>query len=182
MSIRVAITVLLTVGMASCQQDAPPPATPVEAEPMATNGYVSPGKPNVMPVNVKYRLLDTPEVGQPVRIELTLVSSIASAGLGFDLQAEHGLTVAPDSLSRTFAPLPARTPETTVVTVTPQMEGRFYLRVAANVVAGGDSKTRIVTIPIQVGEGTRPLQSHGEIKTDAEGNPVVSLPAQVKEE
>ena len=68
------------------------------------------------------------------------------------------------------------------MTITPQREGRFYLRVTADVSAGGDTKTRVVTIPIQIGEGTRELEAHGEIKTDAEGNPIVSLPAEVKEE
>lgn len=187
MTHRIAMTAFLMIvilGASACQQREPVTTNGdvPEAEQATNEVYQSPGKPILVPVDVKYRLLDTPQVGQPVRIELTLVSSIATTGLGYTLQAEDGLTIDPAALNKTFVGKPALTPQTTVVSVTPQLEGRFYLRVAANIVAGGDSKTRIVTIPIQIGSGTRTTESLGEVKTDADGNPVVSLPAETDRE
>lgn len=139
--------------------------------------YQSPGKPILVPVDVKYRLLDTPRVGQPLGLELTLVSSVATGGMSYTLQAENGLALDRARLTESFAGKPAMSPQTTTVLITPQSEGRFYLRVLASIVVSGQSQSRTITIPIQVGAGTRQLETMGEIKTDAEGNPVVSLPA-----
>ena len=179
------VLMIAVIGLSACQRNesglAQDPV--VESESVASNDvYESPGAPSVVPVDVKYRLLDTPAVGQPLRIELTLVSPLATGGLGYTLEPEAGLSVDSTSLRRSYAGKPARTPETSIVSITPQTEGRFYLRVLANVDAGGDSMTRVVTIPIQIGQGTRETETLGEIKTDAEGNPVVSLPAKIKDE
>ena len=153
------------------------PATEAAIEPLAEDVYQSPGKQNLIPIDVKYRLLNIPQVGQPVNLELTLVSSVATASFGYALEAEDGLLLAPASSVQTFSGKPAQSPEVVQVTVTPQREGRFYLRVNANVVTGNKSLTRVVTIPIQVGAGTRQLQQHGEVGVDEDGNPIVSLPA-----
>ena len=79
-----------------------------------------------------------------------------------------------------MASKPARTPETTVVTLTPAMEGRHYLHVNCNVAVGGQVMTKVVPIAIQVGQGTRALQPMGEVKTDSEGRPIVVLPAETE--
>ena len=139
--------------------------------------YQSPGGRLRAPIDVKYRLLDTPHVGQPLLLELTLMPTVAATDFGFTLQPEDGLVVNAAHLTTSFAGKPARTPERSTVSITPQREGRFYLRVVANVVVNGQSKSRTVTIPIQVGAGTRELEAMGELKIDADGNPIVSLPA-----
>ena len=178
------IAAIAAIGVSACQNNGPGAAQDsiVEAGSVATDDvYESPGAPNVVPVDVKYRLLDTPAVGQPLRIELTLVSPLATGGLGYTLEAEEGLSIDAALQKRSYAGKPARTPELSIVSITPQTEGRFYLRVLANVIAGGNSMTRVVTIPIQIGQGTRETETLGEIKTDAEGNPVVSLPAEIKD-
>ena len=148
----------------------------VSPQPVDTT-YQSPGKPIVVPVDVKYRLLDTPEVGKPLGLELTLMSSVETSSMGYGLQPEDGLVIDQAELAASFAGKTAMTPQTTTVSITPQREGRFYLRVAANIVVNGERKTRTITIPIQVGAGTRELETMGEIKVDAEGNRVISLPS-----
>ena len=177
-----AITLLLiaTLGaVAACQQQLPAESddASISKDEISSEVYQSPGKPILVPVDVKYRLLTKPQVGQPFELELTIVSSLATMGLGYSINAESGLSVDPAAIKRNFAGKPARTPETTSLTITPLLEGRFYLRVSANIVLNGETRTRIVTIPIQVGEVGRQLESMGEVVTDDEGNPVVSLPA-----
>ncbi len=139
--------------------------------------YQSPGKRLRAPIDVKYRLLNTPQVGQPLLIELTLMPTVATTGFGFTLKPEDGLVVNAAQLTKSFAGKVKMTPERTTVSITPQREGRFYLHVAANVVVNGQSKSRTVTIPIQVGAGTRELEVMGEVKIDADGNRIMSLPA-----
>ena len=100
---------------------------------------------------------DTPQVGQPLSLELTLMPTISTTGFGFTLNPEEGLVVDTAQLTNSFAGKAAMTPQTTTLSITPQREGRFYLHVTANVVVNGQNKSRIITIPIQVGAGTRAL-------------------------
>ena len=171
---------LASVSFAACQQQSADSdelaATEQEA---AEEVFESPGKTNLTPLDVHYRLLDTPQVGQPFELEVTLVSTEATTGMGFSVDADSALVVDPRGMQRSFAGKAARTPETTRLSITPAMEGRFYVRVSGNVVVNGRSQSRVVTIPIQVGQGTRQLEQMGEVVTDEDGNPVVSLPVQI---
>ncbi len=176
------LLLLAAVGLVSACQDEPTAAADTaEPEPVAA-AYQSPGKPDLVPVDLRYRLLTTPEVGKPFQLELTIASPVATASLGYTLAAENGLLVDANSASFTVASKPARTPETTVVTLTPAMEGRYYLHVTCNVLVDGRMMTKVVPIAIQVGQGTRTLQQMGEIKTDSEGRPIVVLPAETPED
>jgi len=183
MTHKLTITAFLLAALIACQQQ------PDVSEDDATANneqpgdvYQSPGKPILVPVDVKYRLLDTPQVGQPFSLELTIVSSVATSAIGYKIDAESGLSVDRTALSRNFSDKAAMSPVTTTLTITPLQEGRFYLRVSANVLVNGVNKSRIITIPIQVGEGSRQLEQMGVVMTDDEGNPVVSLPATEKKE
>lgn len=167
--------------VAACQDEPTAAADPAGLEPVAV-AQQSPGKPDLVPVDLRYRLLSTPEVGKPFELELTIASPFATASLGYTLAAENGLLVDASTSSFTVAGKPARTPETTVVTLTPAMEGRHYLHVTCNVLVDGRMMTKVVPIAIQVGQGTRTLQQMGEIKTDSEGRPIVALPAETPED
>lgn len=166
---------------AACQDEPSAAADPAGPEPVAA-AQQSPGKPDLVPVDLRYRLLATPEVGKPFELELTIVSPVATASLGYSLAAENGLLVDAQTASFTVASKPAHTPETTVVSLTPAMEGRYYVHVTCNVVVNGQSMTKVVPIAIQVGQGTRALQQMGEVKTDSEGRPIVALPAETPED
>ncbi len=177
-----AVTLLAAMGLlVACQSEPATETEPLVAAPVS-DVFQSPGKPETVPVNLKYRLLETPQVGQSFDIELTIVSSIDTPSLGFDVLPEEGLAV--DARSATFSASskPANSPETSVISVTPTREGRFHLRVTCNVMVNGQMVKRVVPIAIQVGQGTLALEQMGEIKTDEDGNAVVSLPAEMTEE
>lgn len=173
------VALLASIGLlAACQSEPAAEAEPVAAIPDSAV-FESPGKPETVPVNLKYRLLDSPLVGQPFNIELTIVSSIDTPSLGFDVGAENGLMVDARSASYSVSSRPANSPETAVISVTPTHEGRFHLHVTCNVMVDGRMLTRIVPIAIQVGQGGPVLEQLGEIRTDADGKEVISLPAEI---
>ncbi len=176
------VALLASMGLlGACQGESATDAEPVA--PVADSDvFESPGKPDLVPVNLKYRLLETPQVGKPFDIELTVVSSVDTPSLGFDVGTEDGLFVDTASASYSVSSKPANSPETSVISVTPTREGRFHLRVTCNVIVNGQTLTRVVPIAIQVGQGKLALEQMGEIKTDEHGNDVVSLPAEIPEE
>ena len=147
---------------------------PANSEP----AYESPGKPNVQPVDISYRLLGTPAVGQPLEIELTMISSLPASSTGYRLSVENGLVVDPGFNSIESAAADAFKPRKEIVRITPATEGRFYLTVIGSAVVNGQPASRQIMIPIQVGAVGRELQQMGEIRTDRDGNPIVSLPAE----
>ena len=164
--------------LGACWNESEAEAEPVTSIP-GSEVFESQGKPETVPVNLKFRLLETPRVGQPFEIELTVVSPIETPSLGFDVGTEDGLLVDTATASYSISSKPANSPETSVVSVTPTREGRFHLYVTANVMANGQMLTRVVPIAIQVGEGSLALEQMGEDKTDEDGNDVISLPAEV---
>tara|TARA_R110002096_G_scaffold2619_5_gene13564 strand:- start:877 stop:1419 length:543 start_codon:yes stop_codon:yes gene_type:complete len=178
------LLLLASVSIAACQQQPSAGETEVaDVQPEHSDAvFESPGKTNLTPLNVSYRLLDVPQVGQPFRLELTLISSQATSNMGYSVAAEGALVVAPHEAERTFSSKPASVPETSILTITPAMEGRFYVQVTASAVFDGRRQPHTVTIPIQVGQGTRQLEQMGEVVTDEDGNPVVSLPAEIDQD
>ena len=176
------LLLLASLGLlVACQSEPAGETEPVVAVP-ESDAFESPGKPQTIPVDLKYRLLDTPQVGQSFDIELTVVSSVDTPSLGFDVMPEDGLRVDAATASFAAASKPANSPETSVISVMPTREGRFHLRVSCNVMVDGRMLTRIVPIAIQVGQGSLALEQMGEIRTDADGNAVISLPAEIPEE
>jgi hypothetical protein len=173
------VMALLAAGgmFASCQGKAPATETAAQAGEPATPVYESPGKPQLVPVNLKYRLLEVPQVGQPFAIELTIESSVDTASLGYSIDAGSGFVVDAQSATWSVASQAAHAPESTVVRFTPVAEGRFHINVNCNVMVNGQMMSRVVPIAIQVGQGTRQLEQIGELGQDADGNPIVSLPA-----
>ena len=184
MTIRYETNVVALLALAgllvACQGE---PAANTEPEAVAeTTTFESPSKPQTIPVDLKYRLLEAPQVGQSFDIELTVVSSIDTPSLGFEVAPEDGLLVDPGSATYSASSKPANSPETSIISVTPTREGRFHLRVTCNVMVNGQMQSRIVPIAIQVGQGTLELEQMGEIGTDEDGNAVISLPAEISRE
>lgn len=163
----------------SCGHDGAPTKTaePGKVPATADSVFESPGKPNVQAVEVSYRLLGTPAIGQPLDIELTMISSGPAASSHYRLSAQEGLVVDPGFDRVESVSAEAFIPHKEIVTITPVNEGRHYLTVIASAVVNGAPTSQQVLIPIQVGAGSRELQQIGEIRIDQDGNPVVSLPA-----
>ncbi|MDJ0710930.1 MAG: hypothetical protein QNJ14_11085 [Woeseiaceae bacterium] len=185
MSIRLKIlTILLPAAfglLAGCQGDPAAELAPIARAP-EFEVFEPPGKPDTIPVNLKYRLLEVPQVGQPFDIELTVVSSVDTPSLGFNVSPEDGLQIESQSASFAASSKPANSPGTSVISVTPTREGRFHLRVNCNVMVDGRMLNRVVPIAIQVGQGSPTLEQMGEIKLDADGNSLISLPAEISDD
>jgi len=133
--------------------------------------------PAEAPVDVRYRLLGIPQVGQAVDIEVSLMPLVDAASVGFMLRPDDGVLIEPNTRRFTVNGAIARNAQTRIVSITPQREGRFYVNVDASIVVNGATKSRFVTIPIQVGAGGPELERMGEVTTDAEGNRIITLPA-----
>ena len=173
----VAVPAVILLG--ACEQESAASKDQLEAS--ADGGPSSPTAPRhspaEAPVDVRYRLLTTPQVGQPVQIEVSLVPLVDAASVGFKLRPDDGVLVASNMRSFTADAVGARIPQSQIVTVTPQREGRFYVNVDASIIVNGETKSRVVIIPIQVGMGGPELERMGETLIDAEGNRIISLPA-----
>lgn len=165
--------------LSACEQQSvtekEPLAASAEAEAWSTTAARR--TPAEAPVDVRYRLLTTPQVGQPFELEVSLVPLVDAASVGFQLRPDEGVLIAPATRQFTAEAVIARNARSQIVAITPQREGRFYVNVDASIVVHGETKFRVVTIPIQVGTGGPELERMGETMTDAEGNLIISLPA-----
>lgn len=139
----------------------------------------SPGKPSA-PVDIGYRVLGTPLVGQPVAIELTLASPLA----GQQLRLSYFIN---DSESLRFADSQPREIELSIdadegsaarqVTVVPQREGRLYLNVTAEIETEIGFLLKSMAIPLSVGYAEGEPAVNGRLEQTADGETVVSMPA-----
>jgi hypothetical protein len=146
----------------------------------AADARSSPGKPTA-PITIDYEVIGTPVVGQPVSINLDVKSSVADTPVTLSYRINDASSLAfPEAQ-------PRRLPLGTLgggaqhasqqVTVVPQREGRAYLNVSAEVETADGTLLKSIAIPIQVGTTPGGRQANGEVVRDAEGEPVISLPA-----
>lgn len=172
----------LTAAFTACRQDAGETSagaggTPAAAPAQAVEGR-SPGKP-AAPVDIEYRILGTPLVGQPVAVEIRLSSPAA----GQRLRIQYSIN---DAGSLVFADAQPRSIDVEIprdasaaarqVRVVPQREGRVYLNVAAEVTTENGMMLKSIAIPISVGSNAVTLETNGALK-QSDGETVLSLPA-----
>ncbi len=143
---------------------------------ISSDAPVSPGGP----VRITHSVVGNPVVGQPLLIDLNFESrgnvmpmSVDyrindATALRFPEQQVRRATISPDAGSLT---------STQQVTVIPQREGRLYLNVSVGIESEMGPSATVMAIPIQVGDGPRAFQQNGTLTTDADGNPVRTLPA-----
>jgi hypothetical protein len=150
------------------------PAKPSAGEPVS-----SPGKPSA-PISIRYKILGTPVVGQPVAIEIGVASSLQQQPLRISYKVLDA-----DSLS-----LPESQPASTElsapadggfaarqVTVVPLREGRLYLNVTAEIATDEGMVLKSMAVPIAVGRATTAPAINGELRQAADGETVISMPA-----
>ena len=58
------------------------------------------------------------------------------------------------------------------ITIVPQREGRLFLNVGATVDTETGRASTTIAIPVQVGQGARELEEHGELGTDEDGESI----------
>lgn len=150
------------------------------SEPAEVTGGMAAGKPTA-PIDIGYDVIGTPIVGQPVSIDLSVRSTRggdAPVRLRYKVLDTQAMSF-PDTQARELAlKVGGREPAVRQVTVVPQREGRLYLNVTAEVETPGGALIKSIAIPVQVGKGG-PVDRKpgGTLKEDADGETVISLPA-----
>lgn len=126
------------------------------------------------PVELSYRFLSEPRLGQPLEIEITASALRPDQSVALELSTDTGLQLASEAR---LAPriLPLGEPRRDRAVVTPLAEGRLFLNVFATVTSNGARQLKSISIPIQIGpvadEGVAP-------QLDANGTPIRSMPAE----
>ncbi len=133
------------------------------------------------PVQIDYRIIGTPIVGQAVAVELQLRSTLGAQPykLSFRVNDPTAMQM-PESQSATVSVSPSADDERSSqqVTVIPLREGRLYLNVAAVVETESGSMQTVTAVPIQVGPAApREILNNGTVTSDEDGNLIRSMPA-----
>lgn len=155
------------------------PAPPTDGGSVA----VSPGKPTA-PVSIRYTVIGTAVVGQPVSVNLEVSSSQPDLPVTLAYRSnDSSAMVFPESQAQRIAmgAAPDTGPRMQQVTIVPQREGRLYLNVSAAVETENGTLFRSIAVPIQVGPGSTPRPVNGELQVTPEGETVISLPAKESE-
>ena len=175
-----------TVALAGCGNagDTPPAAAEVKpADPADKYGNdlaQSPGKPSA-PISFRYKVQGTPIVGQPVAVDVFVSSSVIARRVNVQYRVNDASSMSfPEAQAqKTEMSLEADgEPQMQQITVIPQREGRLYINVSAEVETPEGSMIKTQAIPIQVGAAPLELDENGELIKTAEGETVVSMPAE----
>ena len=153
------------------------PGEPVTINPNATEGTTA--KPGG-PVTISYRIIGTPIVGQALAIDLQFASALGPQPITVSYRVNDATAMHfPEAQPATISMVPSARKElsTQQVTVIPMREGRLYLNVSAQIETEDGSMSSVTAVPIQVGSAARELQANGELRTDENGETVISLPA-----
>jgi len=132
------------------------------------------------PVQIDYKIIGIPIVGQPVGIDLQVVSKIGpqEMTLSYRVNDSTALQFGESQLDRvTLAATRDERPSLQQVQVIPLREGRVFLNVSVSIETDEGTMSSVTAIPIQVGAAVREPQDNGELVTDESGDQVHSLPA-----
>lgn len=131
----------------------------------------SPGKPTAS-VDIRYRIVDEAIIGQPLSVEMQIVTATDSSAVRVDYRSADSSTLVVLREDSYDEPLDTRT-----VQVIPQVEGRSYFVVSVTVDTADGKTTRHTSIPVQVGTAGPQLETNGELLADEDGSLVISMPA-----
>lgn len=185
---QLAAILLAALALAACRQGSDetsgrneaPDSTATAPGPAASAPQASAGKPSA-PITIDYAVIGTPVVGQPVSVNLEVSSSLPGqpVTLNYRINDARNLAFPQAQPQRVALPAPADADRVMQqVTVVPQREGRLYLNVSAEVETADGTLMKSIAIPIQVGSAPRQLEANGELREDADGETVISMPAE----
>ena len=143
----------------------------------ADSALTSPGKP-LPPIDVDYAIVGVPTVGQPLEIELRTRAPAALAAVNLALSGSERLQVPAEVAQLRLAFSAANERRVETIRITPMAPGRHYLSILAEADIGGRRQARSVTIPIDVGGAAVEPPATGTVSVDADGERIISLPAQ----
>ena len=188
MHLKKLATILVTTGMlAACggaEQGSESPATvdvannAPEVSFTPSSDFAAASKPGG-PVSVGYRIIGQPVVGQPIAIEIRLLTALGTQpiNVGYRINDASAMQLAESQPSFiTVSPVANEDSTTHQVTIVPLREGRLYLNVSASVETEEGTMSTVTAIPVQVGEGGREVEENGTLDTDENGEAIRSLP------
>ena len=152
-------------------------ATAKGAAPVAATGHTEKAQG---PVQIEYKIIGIPIVGQPVGIDLEVTSKIGpqEMTLSYRVNDSTAMQFSETQLDRvTLAATRDERPSLQQVQVIPLREGRLFLNVSVSIETDDGTMSSVTAIPIQVGAAPRQAQDNGELVTDEDGEQVRSLPA-----
>jgi hypothetical protein len=180
---RSIILLLAGVAIAGCNKEQADQAAGDAAVPAPAPGVsFEPGKATVEtaklkgPVQIAYRIIGSPIVGQPVAVELEITSNVESKDITLSYRVNDTTALQiPEAQPATVTLAAARRdapPAREQVQVIPLREGRLYLNVSAEVETDNGSLSTVSAIPIQVGAATPAPPENGALDTDENGDPI----------
>ena len=133
---------------------------------------VGDGKPGAA-VDIRYEIVEKPEVGKPTQVELAFIPSAGVDSLAATITGMEGITIAGD-LKVSFDKVEPGTPYEHSFSLLPDRTGVYYITVAATTTLGGSSIGRTFSIPFVVGTPEAPQQKPAPPR-DASGQAVESM-------
>ena len=127
------------------------------------------------PFGVSYRIIGTPVVGAPLSVDLRVLSPHGgqAVSLSYRIPDATAMTLheaQPADLVAEFADNQKFVDQR--ITIVPQREGRLFLNVSAAMDTETGRASTTMAIPIQVGQGAREMEEHGELGTDEKGESI----------
>ncbi len=134
------------------------------------------------PIQIRYRVIGEPLVGQPTAIELQFSSTLGARpfDIAYRINDSTALRLADNQLDR-VAVSPSLDENASgfaaqQVTVVPLRQGRLYLNVAAEIETESGSFSSVTAVPVEVGSAPLRRDENGVVMTDENGELVRSLP------
>lgn len=138
-------------------------------------GYIKPAAP----VEVRYRLLGQAAIGAPVELEIVYWPERGAEAVSATVEARRSMAVTRRGGRERVAHGVRDQAYRQVITLVPQEEGLHHVTVFASVQIDGEVQSRIVSVPVQVGQSTKLVRelepSLGELTVGADGEPVMRL-------
>lgn len=167
------------VGDAGKQAQAEP-AKPVVAAPADPLGSMARGVGNGKPgaaVDLRYDLLERPEVGKPLQLQLALVPGPGVSGMEVTFSGMEGISLS-GGLTATFAEVKAGEVYKHTLSVLPEHNGVFYVTASINAQVGGALAGRTYSIPFVVGSAAAVQKKPAVPVSDSTGQPVEAMQAE----
>lgn len=132
------------------------------------------------PVTIDYRIIGTPIVGQPLAIDIEVVSLVGEEPISLSYRINDSTAMElSEAQPADVAVIPnaGGGPSVQQVRLVPLREGRLFLNVSASVAVDGGTISSAIAIPVQVGSAPRQPEANGTMTTDDQGDAIHSLPA-----
>jgi len=132
------------------------------------------------PVQIDYKIIGIPIIGQPLGIDLEVTSKIGpqEMTLSYRVNDSTAMQFSETQSDRvTLAATRDERPSLQQVQVIPLREGRLFLNVSVSIETDDGTMSSVTAIPIQVGAALRQAQDNGDLVTNEDGEQVRSLPA-----